>query len=57
MYYSAYDEAALASLARALASATVPTWCIFDNTTSGAAAADALRLQDLVAPPPHPPFG
>ncbi|MBD9465289.1 hypothetical protein [Pseudomonas sp. Pdm06] len=25
-----------------------PTWCIFDNTASGAATADALRLMDLM---------
>jgi uncharacterized protein YecE (DUF72 family) len=46
MYYSAYDDAALAALAKALRAApTDETWCMFDNTTSGAAAANALDLQ------------
>lgn len=45
-YYSSYDDTYLSTLADTLrASAIVrPTWCIFDNTASGAAAADALRL-------------
>lgn len=50
MYYSAYDEAALADLADAVrASEAAEVWCVFDNTTSGAAAANALRLQALLA--------
>lgn len=45
MYRSSYDEPAL----RALQAASGETWCIFDNTTSGAAPADALRLQELIS--------
>ena len=51
MYYSSYDAAYLASLAARVAAdaARVPTWCIFDNTTLGAAAENALDLAELVA--------
>lgn len=46
MYFSAYGEAPLAALAEELsASASHELWCMFDNTASGAAAADALLLQ------------
>jgi len=51
MYFSAYGEDVLLRLARAMS--TTPAaerWCIFDNTASGAAANDALRLQALLAP-------
>ena len=50
MYYSAYDRAALAALASTLRTgAARETWCVFDNTASGAAAADALSLRKLLA--------
>jgi uncharacterized protein YecE (DUF72 family) len=50
VYYSAYEEPQLRSLAAALrGSQAAETWCVFDNTASGAAAADALRLQALLA--------
>ncbi len=45
-YYSAYDETYLDRLAARLREAAVETWCIFDNTASGAAAANALALLD-----------
>jgi uncharacterized protein YecE (DUF72 family) len=49
MYFSSYDEPALQALARDLAAHPAPeVWCMFDNTTSGAAAANALRLRVLV---------
>jgi len=49
MYYSAYGDAYLAELAETLRACEAPeVWCIFDNTTSGAAAADALHLQRLL---------
>jgi uncharacterized protein YecE (DUF72 family) len=49
MYYSAYDDAWLETLAaRLTAHPAHETWCVFDNTTSGAAAANALRLRELV---------
>jgi len=50
-YWSSYDEATLRPLADALVAAQARgahVWCIFDNTASGAAAADALALQALV---------
>jgi uncharacterized protein YecE (DUF72 family) len=45
MYWSAYDDAALARTADMLRAAQSDAWCIFDNTGSGAAAADAMRLR------------
>jgi len=49
MYFSAYGEADLAALAGQLAaSPAAQVWCVFDNTASGAAAQDALRLQALL---------
>jgi uncharacterized protein YecE (DUF72 family) len=48
MYRSAYSDAALDDLSKALASTSeVERWCIFDNTTLGAAARDALSLQGM----------
>lgn len=47
IYYSAYEPAYLDALAARLrdeAAAGRQVWCIFDNTASGAAAADALGL-------------
>jgi len=50
MYYSAYDDEALAQLGQDLANSPADeTWCIFDNTALGAAAEDALKLQVLAA--------
>jgi len=50
MYYSPYEVAALDALARNLVTKDAEeTWCIFDNTASGAAAADALRLRDRLS--------
>lgn len=48
MYRSSYDEPQLRELASHLARHTAETWCIFDNTTTGAAAANALDLQALL---------
>jgi uncharacterized protein YecE (DUF72 family) len=44
-YYSAYGPQAIGAIANALRAA-VEAWCIFDNTASGAATADALLLHD-----------
>jgi uncharacterized protein YecE (DUF72 family) len=47
IYFSDYDAVALASLKRRLDESRVsdtPTWCIFDNTGSGAALGNALAL-------------
>ena len=54
VYYSAYGDEALAVLARGLIASDVETWIIFDNTASGAAAANATDLARLcctAAPP------
>jgi len=47
IYYSDYDDASLAALGKRLAEHRKrgnPTWCIFDNTASGAALGNALTL-------------
>jgi uncharacterized protein YecE (DUF72 family) len=53
MYYSSYDRPSLESLAVRLvtAAARAPCWCIFDNTTLGAAAENALDLAELLTSP------
>jgi uncharacterized protein YecE (DUF72 family) len=49
MYYSEYGAAYARELASRLTAPVAPeTWCIFDNTTSGAATLDALALQEQV---------
>lgn len=49
MYYSAYEDTALSALASNIrAQAASEAWCVFDNTASGAAAADALRLGGIL---------
>jgi uncharacterized protein YecE (DUF72 family) len=49
MYYSAYDDAFLARLAAKIRGAEAnEVWCIFDNTASGAATANALAMQTQV---------
>ncbi|MDB4874649.1 MAG: hypothetical protein JWM41_1095 [Gemmatimonadetes bacterium] len=52
MYYSSYDRDYLAELATHLEAArreTDAVWCIFDNTASGAAAANALEMTELLS--------
>ncbi|MDB5623733.1 MAG: hypothetical protein JWR39_2296 [Devosia sp.] len=49
IYYSAYDAETLDEFAAMLATSPGPNWCIFDNTASGAALRDALKLRDLLA--------
>jgi uncharacterized protein YecE (DUF72 family) len=47
IYFSEYGQAFVRDLARRLISEPAPeTWCIFDNTASGAAAVDALLMQE-----------
>jgi uncharacterized protein YecE (DUF72 family) len=47
MYYSDYSSAFIAELAGQLRSGTAnETWCVFDNTASGAAMGNALDLAD-----------
>ncbi|KIF55197.1 DUF72 domain-containing protein [Pseudomonas fluorescens] len=52
IYHSAYDSAYLERLAGDLQVAAVDgidTWCIFDNTASGAALGNALELRRILA--------
>jgi uncharacterized protein YecE (DUF72 family) len=52
MYYSPYEPARLDALATALEQSSrsaSEVWCIFDNTASGAALVDALRLNAAIA--------
>jgi uncharacterized protein YecE (DUF72 family) len=47
IYYSPYEDAYLEALAvrlRSLRKRRIPTWCIFDNTASGAATGNAVSL-------------
>ncbi len=49
MYFSPYDPPRIERLAAQLATnEAAETWCIFDNTGSGAAAADALALVEAM---------
>ena len=50
-YYSAYEDGWLTQLSetlRASSQSGTKVWCIFDNTASGAAFGNALRLRDLL---------
>lgn len=52
IYHSAYGPECLQAFALQLShsvAAGIPTWCIFDNTASGHAVADALYLLDFYA--------
>jgi uncharacterized protein YecE (DUF72 family) len=49
MYYSEYGAARLEELAARLKALDRPVWCLFDNTASGAGAADALLLHRLLS--------
>jgi uncharacterized protein YecE (DUF72 family) len=52
IYYSSYQDDYLDALAlklRALQRRRIPTWCIFDNTTLGAATGNALSLISRLA--------
>jgi uncharacterized protein YecE (DUF72 family) len=50
VYYSNYAPEQIAHHAAQLADAMTPAWCIFDNTSLGAATANALTLADLTSP-------
>ena len=47
-YFSTYTRQTLERLAANVTVAAVDTWCVFDNTGSGAAAANALYLRALL---------
>ena len=48
IYYSAYDDERLETIAAAMDSTPGPTWCIFDNTAFGAATANALTMNQRI---------
>lgn len=51
IYYSSYEQQALAALAlklKDLRKQRVPAWCIFDNTTLGAATGNALSMLNQI---------
>jgi uncharacterized protein YecE (DUF72 family) len=51
MYWSPYDQAALRSVAdqvEQLVKQKRQVWVMFDNTASGAATPNALRLKDML---------
>ena len=49
VYRSSYDDGRLEDYAARIAARPGPAWCIFDNTASAAATADALKLKSLLA--------
>jgi uncharacterized protein YecE (DUF72 family) len=49
VYFSAYPSAQLISMRDELNLLPGQRWCVFDNTASGAAAANALELQSMLA--------
>ena len=49
MYYSEYGAERIQDLAARLSQLRCPIWCLFDNTASGAGAADALLLQRVLS--------
>jgi uncharacterized protein YecE (DUF72 family) len=59
IYYSAYDDATLQTLAADLEAHALPdceAWCILDNTAAGHAITDAAKLQALCGVRPTGPF-
>lgn len=51
VYYSSYESAFLKALAGSIfETSAAEVWCIFDNTASGAAAANALEMKMLLGP-------
>lgn len=56
-YFSPYTPETLDRLAADAATANVDSWCIFDNTGSGAAAGNALDLTALLDRAPRSPAG
>jgi uncharacterized protein YecE (DUF72 family) len=47
-YFSPYQQPFLAAIAARVREADAPAWCIFDNTGSGAAFENAVRLCELL---------
>src|SRR5688500_14998939 len=53
VYRSSYDDGRLEAFAGRLEAETGPAWCIFDNTASGTATGDALKLKEVFASLPR----
>jgi uncharacterized protein YecE (DUF72 family) len=47
-YFTPYEQPFLMAIAQRVAEHDVPTWVVFDNTGSGAAFENAVRMRDLV---------
>ncbi len=47
-YFSPYDQSFLTAIAARMKEFDAPAWCIFDNTGSGAAFENAVRLTELI---------
>ena len=47
-YFSPYQQPFLAAIAARVQEGDVPAWCIFDNTGSGAAFENAVRMRELL---------
>jgi uncharacterized protein YecE (DUF72 family) len=47
-YFSPYEQPFLAAIAQRIREFSGPAWCVFDNTGSGAAFENAVRLRDLL---------
>jgi uncharacterized protein YecE (DUF72 family) len=48
IYFSPYQQPFLLAIAQRLREVDVPAWCVFDNTGSGAAFENAVRMRDLL---------
>lgn len=49
VYFSSYSAERLAEITALLRDQPGPCWCVFDNTASGAAAANALQLVQMLS--------
>jgi len=49
VYFSPYEQPFLVAVAQRLSEFDVPVWVVFDNTGSGAAFENAVRMRDLVS--------
>ena len=49
VYRSSYDDGRLEAYAGRIGAEAGPAWCIFDNTASGAATEDALKLKSIMS--------
>jgi uncharacterized protein YecE (DUF72 family) len=54
-YWSSYDDDRIEAIARVMRESGAETWCIFDNTASGAALGNAWQLLETLTYPVTPP--